>query len=229
MAELLEAEALAALEDAEADSIAEALDTAALAADEAAGAAGRQDARPRRRGQRPRRPHETVRTAASGETSESPNGSEPPEHAAGRRRTRRPAWIRTCPETDGTADVVTRESDPGPGGGPEDRRLDRTIGRDLGGWADRSADPSSRRRHAVPDPAGFRFHDLAHRHLRPGRAAGHGRGGVSRRGARAAGFLSRTRCVQPAGKRDAPRRARRAARPARGASATARGRGSVRG
>jgi DNA ligase-1 len=36
---------------------------------------------------------------------------------------------------------------------------------------------------------------------------------VSSRGARAAGLLSRARCVQSAGQRDAPRRARRAARP----------------
>jgi hypothetical protein len=78
MAELLEAEALAALEDAEADGIAEALDTAALATDRPLGPpAGKAAAKKAAAKKAPATPRNSP-TAAAGETSESPNGSEPP-------------------------------------------------------------------------------------------------------------------------------------------------------
>ena len=79
MAELLEAEALAALEDAEADRIAEALDTAALATERPLGPpAGKAAAKKAAAKKAPAAPRNS-RTAASGEGSESPNGSEPPD------------------------------------------------------------------------------------------------------------------------------------------------------
>jgi hypothetical protein len=79
IAELLEAEALAALEDAEADSIAEALDTAALAVERPLGPPpASKTAAKKARPKSPAAPRNS-RTSASGETIESPNGSEPPE------------------------------------------------------------------------------------------------------------------------------------------------------
>ena len=78
IAELLEAEALAALEDAEADSIAEALDTAALAVERPLGPPASKTAAKKARPKSPAAPRDS-RTSASGETSESPNGTEPPE------------------------------------------------------------------------------------------------------------------------------------------------------
>ena len=69
---------LAALEDAGADSIAEALDTAALAVERPLGPPASKTAAKKARPKSPAAPR-TSRTSASGETSESPNGSEPPE------------------------------------------------------------------------------------------------------------------------------------------------------